>query len=78
MQNILKKLKIVFISCNKIENDWQNSYNKIERPLCCSKQVITILIEDQYHLVNAFEHNHATEANRVKVIKKINVLKERV
>ena len=44
--------------------------------LKCSGRATTILTEDQHHLVNASEHNHAAEANRVKVINKINVLKE--
>ena len=44
--------------------------------LKCSGRATTILTKDQHHLVNTSEYNHAAEANRVKVINKINVLQE--
>ncbi|CAB5302904.1 unnamed protein product [Rhizophagus irregularis] len=31
--------------------------------------------KDQHHLVKAISHNHAAEANRVKVIKTIQIIK---
>ncbi|CAB4477716.1 unnamed protein product [Rhizophagus irregularis] len=45
--------------------------------LNCKGRVTTILTEDQHHLVKATDHNHAAEANQVKVIKAIKLLKER-
>ena len=45
--------------------------------LQCSGRAITMLIEDQHYLQKTSDHNHAAEASRVKVINKINVLKER-
>ncbi|PKY26979.1 hypothetical protein RhiirB3_442502, partial [Rhizophagus irregularis] len=45
--------------------------------LNCKGRATTILTEDQHHLVKATDHNHAAEANRVKVIKAIKLLKER-
>ncbi|CAG8764644.1 3990_t:CDS:1, partial [Funneliformis caledonium] len=45
--------------------------------LKCSERATTILTEDQHHLVKNSEHNHAAEASRVNVIKKINILKKR-
>ncbi|CAB4439709.1 unnamed protein product [Rhizophagus irregularis] len=45
--------------------------------LNCKGRATTILTEDQHHLVKATDHNHAAEANRVKVIKTIKLLKER-
>jgi len=45
--------------------------------LQCKRQATTMLAEDQHHLVKSSEHNHAAEASRVQVIKRINLLKER-
>jgi hypothetical protein len=45
--------------------------------LKCKGCAITILTEDQYHLIKTTEHNHAAETSWVKVIKTINILKER-
>jgi MULE transposase domain/FLYWCH zinc finger domain len=45
--------------------------------LGCRGRATTILTEDQHHLVKASEHNHAPDASRVKVVKGINLLKER-
>jgi hypothetical protein len=45
--------------------------------LKCKGHATTILTEDQHYLVKTTEHNHAAEASQVKVIKAINMLKER-
>ena len=45
--------------------------------LSCRGRATTILTEDQHHLVKASEHNHAAGASRVKVVKGVNLLKER-
>lgn len=45
--------------------------------LQCSGRAITLFTEDQHHLLKATEHSHAAEASRVKVIKSLNLLKER-
>jgi len=47
------------------------------KSLQCPGRATTILIEDQHHLHNITNHNHAAEANRVNVAKTIKVLKER-
>ena len=46
------------------------------KTLKCPARATTLLNEDQHHLQNASEHNHAAEASRVNVVKTINVLKE--
>ena len=45
--------------------------------LQCKGRATTLLTEDQHHLIKASEHNHAAEASRVNVIKRVNLLKER-
>ena len=45
--------------------------------LRCGGRAVTILTEDQHHLTKSTEHNHAAEASRVNVVKRINLLKER-
>ena len=46
--------------------------------LQCKGRATTLLSEDnQHHLLKATEHNHAPDASRVKVIRGINLLKER-
>jgi MULE transposase domain/FLYWCH zinc finger domain len=47
------------------------------KTLKCRARATTLLNEDQHHLQNASEHNHAAEASRVNVVKTINILKER-
>jgi hypothetical protein len=47
------------------------------KTLKCHGRATTLLIEDQHYLQNASDHNHAAEASRAKVLKAINVLKER-
>ncbi len=46
------------------------------KSLQCLERATTLLIEDQHHLQNVSDHNHAPEANRVNVVKTIKVLKE--
>src|SRR6266496_2965182 len=45
--------------------------------LRCRGRATTLFTEDQYYLVKATEHNYAAEASRVKVVKSLNLLKER-
>ena len=45
--------------------------------LRCRGRATTLFTEDQHYLVKATEHNHAAEASRVKVVKSLNLLKER-
>ncbi|CAI2190390.1 19444_t:CDS:2, partial [Funneliformis geosporum] len=44
--------------------------------LKCSGRASTILTEVQHNLIKFSEYNHAAEASQIKVIKKINLLKE--
>ena len=45
--------------------------------LNCKGRATTLFAEDQHQLVKISEHNHTAETSRVKVIKSINLLKER-
>ena len=45
--------------------------------LNCKGRATTLFAEDQHQLVKTSEHNHAAEASRIKVVKNINLLKER-
>ena len=52
-------------------------YCEKRNQLRCNGRAITLFTEDQHQLIKATEHNHAAEASRVKVVKSLNLLKER-
>jgi hypothetical protein len=52
---------------------WCCEYRK---KLNCNGRAVTILEREQYILVKSSEHSHAPEANRVDVIRTVNMVKE--
>ncbi|PKY20465.1 hypothetical protein RhiirB3_384903 [Rhizophagus irregularis] len=45
--------------------------------LRCNERATTMFTKDQHHLVKFTDYNHAADASRVKVVKSLNLLKER-
>ena len=62
---------------DKIRKDSYYWHCEKRNILQCGERAVTKLIKDQHYLTKATVHNHAAEASRIKVIKSINLLKER-